>query len=117
MFPSDDAVREMMIRSEFNDSKSTRSDWGWVYLIRSGNRIKIGKSGDPVSRFRTYRTHCPDVELLAMLSTNNAGEIERSLHRLYKSVGIEFSGEWMTLPSTAWLEELVGMMSSTATAG
>nr|DAT90361.1 MAG TPA: hypothetical protein [Caudoviricetes sp.] len=61
-----------------------------IYLIKSGNNLKIGFASNLKSRLDQYKTHNPDVRLLNYKSGTR--EDERNLHTLCKRY--KYSNEW-----------------------
>ena len=43
-----------------------RNDAGWLYLMKSGDLFKIGKTKNPKRRIRDAQTWIPDIEIIAM---------------------------------------------------
>lgn len=77
---------------------STKS-WGYVYLVRSHNRIKIGWTGNLKtlqSRLRRLHTlNAYGIELLFVIRSRRSYAIEAQLHSLFDHVRAH--GEWFTL--------------------
>jgi hypothetical protein len=57
-----------------------RDDPGWLYLVRSGDLFKIGKTKNPKRRLRQAATWAPDIEVIALKPFWNISHIERLLH-------------------------------------
>ena len=57
-----------------------RNDAGWLYLMKSGDLFKIGKTKNPKRRIRDARTWIPDIEIIAMKPFWNISRLERMLH-------------------------------------
>ncbi len=77
----------------FVESKSGRA--GWVYLIHAQgtNRYKIGRSIDPVSRYKTLQTQSPyPLVILDCFPTLDAATDEAYLHETLKEFRVH--GEW-----------------------
>lgn len=62
-----------------------------IYVIRSGDAIKVGYSVDVNKRMAAYRTHNPNTELLRV-SPKGGKRLEKSLHKRLSKYHI--SGEW-----------------------
>jgi hypothetical protein len=59
---------------------------GYVYMMRSGKRYKIGKSNSPSRRFREVRLDLPDETLLVhTIPTDDPSGIEAYWHRRFSS--------------------------------
>ena len=63
----------------------------YVYFIKSGDLVKIGKTVNIEHRFKSYLLHNPGVSLLYL--SNNLNEVE--VHRKFKS--LRTTGEWFKL--------------------
>jgi len=61
-----------------------------LYLIKSGNYLKIGSAQNIEQRMKTYKTHNPDFQLLATREGNKNEETQ--LHKLFKDK--KHYGEW-----------------------
>jgi Meiotically up-regulated gene 113 len=58
---------------------------GYVYLLRSGRRYKIGKSGDPSRRFREVRLELPEeTHQVHSIPTDDPSGIESYWHERFK---------------------------------
>jgi DNA-binding XRE family transcriptional regulator len=69
-----------------------------IYLIRSGDFVKIGKADDPIARWQNIQTGCPTtVELLGWIEAD-ASE-ERRLHERFAAH--RQRGEWFR-----WCKEI-----------
>jgi hypothetical protein len=79
-------------------------DPGWVYAVKTGNLIKVGKTTDPHRRLlREANTWSPDpLEIVGVKPFWNIRRIEYSLH----SALAEFwhRGEWHKFNDRYWLE-------------
>ena len=87
----------MLDRSNFRPNLDIfgvlRRDPGWVYLVKNGELLKIGKTTNPENRLnRDAKTWLPDLELVAIKPFWNIGFIERSLHVAW--VRHWYEGEW-----------------------
>ena len=67
-----------------------------VYLIESGGLIKIGYSSNFEKRFKSYKTHNLNLNILGVFQTEKAFQIESKLHKKYKEFKV--NGEWFDLP-------------------
>jgi hypothetical protein len=54
-----------------------------LYLVSSGNKVKLGYSSDIENRMKSYRTHNPDFELINVFYREDAKEFEKYLHKKY----------------------------------
>ncbi len=80
----------------------------YVYLMRSGERYKIGQAGNVGQRWRTFRTADPDIRIEHVIPTNQANRLERELHRCFDRKHIDL--EWFALSSAdvAFIKSLGG---------
>lgn len=79
------------------ERKFTKTDkGGYVYLLYSGGRCKIGISTEPEKRIETITTSSPfDVFVLCVRYFYDRVAIEKLLHRHYKE--LRKKGEWFEL--------------------
>jgi Meiotically up-regulated gene 113 len=70
---------------EHLDTKASRDRvQGYVYMLRSGRRYKIGKSTDPSRRFREVRLELPDETVqVHTIATDDPSGIEAYWHRRF----------------------------------
>ncbi|MFB9343705.1 GIY-YIG nuclease family protein [Aminobacter aganoensis] len=68
------------------------SDPGWLYVLKSGSRLKIGTTTDFNSRFRTARTWIPDIQVVGVKPFWECIHLERILHIALSDYWI--GGEW-----------------------
>lgn len=90
------------------EAEMARQHPGWVYVVRSGARLKVGYTSNAVKdRMGNYRTHAPDTVLLTY--GPGSRDDERALHAI---LGVSSrTGEWCT-PT----EEMVTHVVSCVTA-
>lgn len=70
-----------------------------LYMIESGNFVKIGIANDVKSRIASLQTGNPNaLVLLACYDFPNASVVEKTLHQKYDSQRVR--GEWFDLDST-----------------
>ncbi len=90
----------------FQPSKSlgnfgiSSGDPGYIYVIRSGPRLKIGRSMDRTSRLRQARTWLPDGEILGVKPFWNHQIVERNIQ-----LGLAmfwYKGEWYDFKGDAF---------------
>mgnify|MGYP002675993330 CR=1 FL=1 len=66
-----------------------------VYLMQSGNKVKIGVSEIPTKRLNSLRIGCPDISLVyASDPISNAFEIESKLHSAFSEFSL--GHEWFS---------------------
>ena len=67
-----------------------------VYIIKNEDNYKIGKANDVNKRLKALQTGSPSKhELIAVVSTSNAIELEHNIHAYLSAYRI--SGEWFKL--------------------
>ena len=66
-----------------------------IYLIKSGNYLKIGYSQDIKKRLQNYLTHNPDIILLDTIEGDES--MEKMLHNLCKEFRVNNKQEWFYL--------------------
>ena len=67
---------------------------GWIYLIKSNDWYKVGRTAVPEERFLKYRTENPFVEILFNVKVKNYIRIEEII--LEKYAHKKEKGEWFT---------------------
>jgi hypothetical protein len=91
-------------RPDLNYYGVPRLDPGWIYVVKTGNLVKIGKTTDPKRRLlREARTWSPEeLEIVGVKPFWNISRIEYSLH----SALAEFwhRGEWHKFNDEYWLK-------------
>lgn len=77
----------------FDKSKKSRQKSTHLYVLKAGERIKIGVTNDIESRVKSIQTGNPDkVEILFVEERLNPTKAERYLHRCFAKNRLE--GEW-----------------------
>ena len=66
---------------------------GTLYLMQSGNYLKIGYTKNFASRMSSYRTHNPDIKVLD--TREGTYSDESYLHKKLKRYAIDEYSEWM----------------------
>lgn len=70
--------------------------WCYVYVIRSGNSVKIGRSLDPSARLKDLQTtHARPLELIAAVPSH--AMLEGAIHRRFARLRTREDGEWFHL--------------------
>lgn len=64
-----------------------------IYIIKSGDKIKIGKTSNMHKRLMAYKTHNPDIHLIKTYDYDDS--LEQYLHNYYKDYRI--TGEWFNI--------------------
>lgn len=78
-------------------SKKTSSDTGYVYLIKSGGRYKIGCSSNIKNRISQLKTGCSyEIELICSVMVKNMLACERKAHKHFSEY--RKHGEWFEFP-------------------
>jgi Meiotically Up-regulated Gene 113 (MUG113) protein len=73
-----------------------KRDKGWLYLLRSGHLLKIGKTSNPTRRLsKDAKTWLPDAEVIAVKPFWNVSDLERQLHEAFCRYWYE--GEWFKI--------------------
>lgn len=71
----------------------------FVYFIRAGEYVKIGKAADPEDRMRGMQTACPfHMRLVGTIDCRSDGGAyvyERKLHHRFRSLRVR--GEWFRM--------------------
>jgi hypothetical protein len=86
---------------DFSINNSTLPAWdaidpGWLYMLKSGDLIKVGKTRDPKRRLRDAQTWLPDGEVIGIKPFWNIHEFERTL--LCGIANYWHEGEWHRFP-------------------
>jgi hypothetical protein len=63
-----------------------------VYIIRSGQFLKIGRASKLERRLSTYKTHNPDFDVACFIPSQNPRALEQDLHSRFKK--LRRQGEW-----------------------
>lgn len=67
-----------------------------IYIIKADKFVKIGISNDISKRVTSLQSGCPfPINVIANINLENASEIEKSLHRIYRKHCVR--GEWFVL--------------------
>lgn len=71
---------------------------GYVYFLRSGPYVKIGKTTNLDERIKTLRIQLPfEVELVHAVECRDHHEVESSFHEMFKDHRV--NGEWFEMPN------------------
>lgn len=69
---------------------------GYVYVVKSGETYKIGKSKDPENRLKTLQTGASHkFEVVAMIETPDCDTLEKQFHKCF--IHKRTHGEWFNL--------------------
>jgi hypothetical protein len=83
-----------------------RHDPGWLYVIRNGDLLKVGKKKNPKRRLhRDAKTWLPDMELIGVKPFWNFGRLERELQ--CGLANFWYAGEWHKFPDANHSEFLI----------
>ena len=80
---------------------------GYVYLVKSGDFIKVGRTTNIKGRMRALKTANPHVELVGKKWVKDSEYVERAMHE--KLSIHHFSGEWFKL-STISVDTIIGYL-------
>lgn len=90
---------ELQARNDVQEAKRVPpclTGWCYVYFVRSGQNVKIGRSIDPDVRLRELQTtHAGELVLLASVPAHAA--LERALHARFQHLRTRSAGEWFRL--------------------
>ncbi len=78
---------------------------GYLYVIQAGDRLKIGKSKDRVSRMRAAKTWLPDMKLVGAKPFWLVDRFEKDIHEGLAQWWYE--GEWFALGDDPYLEDFL----------
>ena len=82
-----------------------RKDPGWVYIIKNGEILKVGKTKNPRRRvFGEAKTWLPELEIIGVKPFWNIGCVERMLHEGLAQFW--YAGEWFHFPKNYYYEYL-----------
>jgi hypothetical protein len=74
--------------------KPSLSGWCYVYFVRSGNHVKVGRAINPVDRVRRLQTSHPSkLSLIAAVPAHSS--LEAAIHTRFARLRSE--GEWFVL--------------------
>ncbi|MEK7994998.1 MAG: hypothetical protein AAB403_14425, partial [Planctomycetota bacterium] len=90
---------------EARESVQTNRATSYLYVIRAGSRLKIGKSKNRTSRIQAAKTWLPDMELIGVKPFWLIHEFERSLHEGLAQWWYE--GEWFHLGRDPYLDNFL----------
>ncbi|MBA4226430.1 MAG: hypothetical protein C0456_07330 [Hyphomonas sp.] len=82
-----------------------RVDPGFVYIIESHGKYKIGKSKHAVHRLRAAKTWLPDMKLIGFKPFWGGSHHERMMHVGFANYW--YSGEWFSFPEDDDVRELL----------
>lgn len=68
---------------------------GYVYLIKHGDKYKIGRTINLKNRLKNHKNSNLDIEFIHSIKTDNCIKLENELHKKYAKNRID--GEWYSL--------------------
>lgn len=80
-------------------------DPGYIYIIESNDRFKIGRTKSREQRFRAAKTWLPDMKLIGIKPFWNVRSVERCLHEGFARCW--YGGEWFELLDEGYRETLL----------
>lgn len=83
----------------------SRTDPGWLYLMKHQTLFKIGKTKNPSKRIREAKIWLPYIEIIAVKPFWNVSKLERKLHEGIANYW--HKGEWFAFPDSDSHEFLV----------
>ncbi|MBI5263853.1 MAG: hypothetical protein HY852_18750 [Bradyrhizobium sp.] len=78
---------------------------GWLYILRNGDLLKLGKTTNPKRRLREACTWLPNGEVIGIKPFWCVHELERTL--LCGIANFWFEGEWHEFPDDSWSDFLI----------
>lgn len=79
-------------------------DPGWLYILKNGDLLKVGKTTNPKRRLREMQTWLPDGEVVGIKPFWHMHEFERTL--LCGIANFWHEGEWHRFPGESWSHSL-----------
>lgn len=74
-----------------------RNDPGWIYIVKNGELLKVGRTKNPKRRiFGEARTWLPNIEIIGIKPFWNVRVLERRLHEGLAQYW--HAGEWFNFP-------------------
>ena len=101
----DDAIRlkaTEQLSLSFQDNKDSNDV---LYIVKIEDKYKIGFSSNWVKRQRSYKTHSPKHEVIYLLKTCKAFDLESNLHLMFNQKRIQ--GEWFDLSNDDLLQAVL----------
>lgn len=80
-------------------------DPGFIYIIQSGERFKIGRSRHRAERMKDAKTWLPDMKILGVKPFWNIRRIERHLHEGFARCW--YHGEWFEMIDNDYRDILI----------
>lgn len=106
-FGGEDLLGAITTLEYIYDRKMALPD-GCVYVLKSGNYYKIGRSRQPDKRIKTLKIQLPfPVEVFALIPCERCIDSEMALHELFGDKRV--NGEWFHLSpnEVAWVKDVV----------
>lgn len=101
--PGPDTRMELMSMQYSNvagSARQARTKPGYVYVLKAGNRYKVGRARNPKARLKTIQAMSPvGVELVASVRAIDAPALEARVHSSFSACRTH--GEWFEMDERA----------------
>ena len=92
----DDAIKLKATKELSNTLEKESKLEDYFYIIKSDGFYKLGYSSDFKNRYKNYKTHMPNVNLIYLTKQENCFDIESIVHEKYKKHRLNNS-EWFNI--------------------